>query len=435
MRILLIADELMNNIVNGNNIIQNWLEGMPGIEMAQIATFPGKPYNSLINKYFIITDMMMIKSLAGPRAGHAFEMSFEEMKANPQTQSVKQTSPIYHLMKKISGEPVRLLRELIWSVGRYDEKALKKFVEDFNPDIVLSPRLYCRKASRIESKVAKFTKAPFIAYSGDDELSYRQFTLSPLFWINRFLIRRKFRRHSPLYSRYFTNSDPQSREYAEKYGLKTSTMYKSAEFPDSFPEKEVKSPIRMVYAGNLYCNRWKTLSAIGDALKEINSDGEKMILEIYSPSELTARQRKALSEERSIYFKGKASPADLPEIYRNADIALHVEAFDRKNRLTTRLSFSTKIIDLMASSCAILAIAWEEHAGLQYLKSKDAAICISDIADIKATLSNILQYPALIKQYRLKALATGKGNHDRQTIRRNMLEIFNVVRNENPASS
>ena len=41
-------------------------------------------------------------------------------------------------------------------------------------------------------------------------------------------------------------------------------------FPEVFIEKKVGTPIRMVYAGRLYCNRWKTLAEIGKALRLIN---------------------------------------------------------------------------------------------------------------------------------------------------------------------
>ena len=72
----------------------------------------------------------------------------------------------------------------------------------------------------------------------------------------------------------------------------------------------------------------------------------------------------------------------LIEKYRNSDVAVHVESFDLKNRLTTRLSFSTKIIDCMNSGCAILAIGPNSQAGMAYLKDNNAAICINNIKDI-----------------------------------------------------
>lgn len=429
MRILLIADSPLNNIVDGNNVIQNWFEGMQDIEMAQIALFPGKPYNNLINKYFLVTDSMMVKSIIGKRAGYPFEMSFEEMESLSSHQSVVKTSKVYSTFKKLStkaifGEIIRNTRELIWSIGRYDTDALAKFISDFNPDIVFSPRYFSRKQARVEKIVSTLTKAPIIAFSGDDEISFRQYSFSPLYWINRFFINRKFHKHKKLYSHYITNSELQRSEYVKKYGLNASVLYKCGDFSKKNERKKVNSPIRMIYAGNLYCNRWKTLGYIGKALNEINKDGEKIILEVYSGDRPTSQMRKVLSEENSIYFKGRVTPEELTFIYKKADIALHVESFDKANKLRTRLSFSTKIVDLMTTGCAIMAIAWEEHAALKYLKDNDAAICIASKEFILPTLSNLVNNPDIIAEYGIKAFEIGQRNHEKTKTQNFIRDLF-----------
>ena len=66
--------------------------------------------------------------------------------------------------------------ELVKQAGLVTPEQLdsaKKFVEDFNPDIVFCPRLSSRGLLKVESIVAKFTKAPFVAFTGDNEYSYK----------------------------------------------------------------------------------------------------------------------------------------------------------------------------------------------------------------------------------------------------------------------
>ena len=123
-------------------------------------------------------------------------------------------------------------------------------------------------------------------------------------------------------------------------------------------------------------------------------------------------------------MKGCVIPAELQEVYRHADIALHVESMDKKNRLTTRVSFSTKIIDLMASSCAILAVCWNRHCGYQYLLENDAAFCVDDYKKILPTLQRIVDNPALIAVYAQKAYECGRKNHTREKIQRQLKEKF-----------
>ena len=166
---------------------------------------------------------------------------------------------------------------------------------------------------------------------------------------------------------------------------------------------------------------------IGKALHEINKNGERMVLDIYTQETLTDEQRKALCTENSVYMKGSVNPAQLKEVYRKADIALHVESMDKKNRLATRVSFSTKIIDLMASSCAILAVCWNRHCGYQYLRENDAAFCVDEYNNILPMLQRIADNPSLVQEYARKAYECGIKNHTREKIQKQIRDKFEEV--------
>ena len=152
-----------------------------------------------------------------------------------------------------------------------------------------------------------------------------------------------------------------------------------------------------------------------------------MTLDIYTQEKVTNEQRKALMLSTDVVLHKPVKPEELVGIYKNADIALHVESFDKKYKYATRVSFSTKIIDLMASTCAIIAICWDKHEGFQYLKKNDAAFCISDTEQIKSTLENIVKNPELIKNYSKKAYDCGKANHNNLLIENNIRNVFEKV--------
>lgn len=429
MKILLITNENWNDIISGNNFFKNWFEGREDIEIRIISTDEGKPYNKVVTKYFQITDKMMFKSLLGPKAGNYFELSFSEMEKHPQTQSFATTSKFYSFMKSISGTPIRLLREFIWVTGRYNKPLLKKFIDDFNPDIVFSPHLFSWKIRRLERLIKKYTNAPMVAFAGDAEVSLKVKSYSPLFWINRILLNQAFKKHLKNYNHYITLTDLHAEEYKTKYNISVSSLYKGALFPNQYKLKIPNDPIRLVYAGRLYCNRWKTLGEIGKTIKELNSESTKIILEIYSQDKLSKRQMKILNEKNFIFLKGSISTDDLQEIYQKSDIALHVESLDKKNRLKTRLSFSTKIVDLMASSCAILTIAWKNHAGYKYLYENDAAFCASSYSEILPLLEKIIKFPELIQIYADKALKCGQQNHNLYKIQEQLNQILKNTQN------
>lgn len=433
MRILLITDEEWNDAVYGNNVLTNWFEGFDE-EFAQIYCSPGLPYNSFCDRYFQITDSQMVRSLyTGKMAGGVIQKPSQETDINLSKVNVQRTGG-YKWLKLLSlyvHTLMMMIRDAIWCWGRYDKKALKQFVDDFNPDVVFCPRMYAPKLRRLEKIVSKMTDAPFVSFTADNEASLDCYSWSPLFWLRRLAIHHSFKTHVGLYRHYFMFSEDQAKEYHQQYGLSTSCLYKCGSFAEEFEPKAVNKPIRMIYAGRLYCNRWKTLAAIGDALECLNIDGVKMMLDVYTADVLTRKQEKVLSHFKYLHVHSPITPAQLTEEYKKADIALHVESFDKESRLATRYSFSTKIIDLMASSCAIMAICWERHAGYQYLKEHDAAFCISSYKDILPMVEKICGEPTLISEYAGKAWKCGKDNHTSEIIRRQIKDTFEKVIAEN----
>lgn len=426
MKILLITAEEWNDYVYGNGVLTNWFTGFDA-EFAQIYTSPGLPNNKVCSKYFQIDERQMVKSLySNTKAGREVKMPTNEREQDA-AKSNAQRKGIYGIFKKLSlwmHTPIVMLQDFIWMTGRYDKAALQRFIGGYKPDVAFCPQLGNPKMWRLEKLVKGMTDVPFVAFTGDDEASYQQVSKSPLFWLRRWYCHNGLKNSVKIFSHYFMHSKEQAQDYTNEYGIPTSTLYKCGDFSNEFVKKSVGSPIRLVYAGRLYCNRWKTLAEIGKALHEINKHGERMVLDIYTQEALTNEQRKALSPENSVYMKGSVNPQQLKEVYRNADIALHVESMDKKNRLATRVSFSTKIIDLMASSCAILAVCWNRHCGYQYLRDNDAAFCVDNYSDILPMLQRIVDNPSLVQNYAQKAYECGRKNHTREKIQKQIRDKF-----------
>lgn len=431
LRILVLSTDLWDDVSNGNNIQSNWFTGFDA-EFANIYLVPGKPNNRICSRYFQVTDAMMAKSFFEKKAGYAFNWSpskFDD--SNEAATNVEQENVgLYKKLRAHTGEWLRLTRDILWAYGRYDKKALKAFIDDFQPDIVFCPHLFSIKSRRIERIIRKMTNAPMIAFSGDAEASLNAINYNPLFWCRRLRDHLMYPAFVKKFAYYFTFSPRWCEMLTRKYGVPSEPLYKCID-GTSFEEKPVNDVIRLVYAGSLYCNRWKTLSVIGDAMKEINKDGKRMEMFVYSQSSLNEEQRAALSEDKCIHFMGCVSPAELPKIYKEADIALHVESFDRKFMLETEHSFSTKLTDLMMSTCAILAICWNQNSGFQYIKQNDAAICLSSYEEVLPKLKEIVNDPSVITSYARKAADCGIKNHNRQKIHAQIRSVFEKVIAEN----
>ena len=127
--------------------------------------------------------------------------------------------------------------------------------------------------------------------------------------------------------------------------------------------------------------------------------------------------KKSLSEIKSIRFMGGIPASQVRAVQSEADILLHVESLRLKEKLMTRLSFSTKLVDYFAQRKCILAVGWSEAASIEYLRKNDIAVVVDDVNKINIRLKELLDQPETIQRYGLKSWTFGKENHDIHTIK------------------
>ena len=433
IKVLLITDEVWNDKMYPNNNMTNWFSGFQNIELAHVYCSDGNPDNKCALKYYQITDKMMLRSLlSNEKAGVSFELKENIVESTDSI--VEESTTLFNaLIKKISKTHLnifRLLRDFLWLLGRYDIQGLTKFINEFNPDVIFTQRVGSVKLCRLERIIKNISDRPMIALTGDNEYSLKLINFSPLFWVRRLMVRSALHKTMPIYNMYYTSSEGQAQLYEKKYNIPATLMFKCGVPNESLVHIKVNSPIRILYAGKLYCGRWKTLAVLGEAAKQINNDDTKVVIDIYSRDNITKRQYKKLNDDKNIFFHGAVSPEKLPEIYRESDIVLHVESLDRVNRLITQHSYSTKVIDCLSSGCAVCAIGWEKHSACIELKKTDAAFVATNKEEVLGLLKKITNNPEIILTYAHKAIQEIKQNHSKKKIQQQMYYDFLKVMKE-----
>lgn len=416
MNILIVSYEAWRETNNGGNVLSNIFAAFPDAALAQVYCCGEQPQNGVCRKYFQISDGMLLTKEKG-RILPERDYSVDDGQ-RPEGQ-VKEKIPAF--LK----EGALLARELLWTVANWRSRALRDFVLDFQPDVIFAPCYSYYHVSRLALYIKKIARCPMISYISDDNASLKQFRLSSSFWINRLITRKWIRRHLSRCELVYTMTRMQKREYEAAFGCRMKILCKSAEFEPR--SRETGDPIQLIYGGGLYLNRWKILAKIRDVLEELNQNGVRAQLHIYSGSKLSPRRTKLLSDGENAFLHQAIGYGELMERYRHADIAIHAEAFDLKNRLITRLSFSTKIIDCMSSGCAILAVGPEGQAGLSYLRDNDAAVCVSDTKALYGAISDLVEHREKIAIYARKACELGRRNHDRSKIEEELRRDFEQI--------
>lgn len=416
MRVLLLLSESWNDVEFPNNNMTNWFQNIKDVEIWTISGSAQLPNNDCCKEYFLIGEMNMLKSIYNKkRAGKRFTLEKNAKIFEKQKCEFTKKKKIKRLF---SGELAYLARDIVWRVGKYNLDAMKKFIDECDPDIIFSQRRGSIKMCRLEQIVMGMTSAPMIAYTGDDEYSLYQFSMSPIFWMRRIWTRKWLRNTVKRYSLLYSQSERQMKEYEKDTRVKTKFLVKCGSFDQSKIHTFIGKPIQIVYAGKLYCNRWKTLRMLTKAIEKINEENHKLIfcLNIYTADIISKKMNDALNDGINSIIHGAVSAQEVINIYSKSDIVLHVESFDLHNRLLTQDSFSTKVIDCLASGAAVMAICWEKHAAFQYLKRQNAAITASSIEEIYMNLLNISKNPAIIREYAQRAYDCGIKNHQRSII-------------------
>ena len=426
MKVLIISKEAWRDEQNGGNVLSNLFSQLPKAEFAQIFCNEQEPSNAICRNYYQMSDRMMVNNiLHRTHVGRKLVYAKAPTNTDAKIESFKVTGG------KFGGNLKRVARELVWAIGRWDEQEIITYAREFNPDIIFAPCYGNHYMQRLTVLVHNSLGVPVVSYISDDFYTNKQFRFSPLFWLNHMLIRCRTRKTFRHYSLVYTMTDEQKEQCERDFGANMKILRKNGRFDEQYIKNHVNSPIRFLYAGGIYLNRWKTLGALAEAMRHINANGVKMVLDIYTNNPLDKKMQQAINDRRTARVHKAIPMAELMDVYHQSDVALHAEAFDISNSHVVRMSFSTKIVDCMDSGCAVMVICDEKQAGGAYLRRNKCAICINDVKQIEAVLKDILARPEQLIDMQHKAFEVGRKYHLQENITRDLINDFETLCKEN----
>jgi len=425
LKILVLSNSEWDDGNSFGSSFSNILGNNSQLELANIYCRSGMPNTTVCNQFFQITDKVLIKNLLNPQnpPGLIIEQSSSSTNT-PDVLSNKQLS-WHNFMRKKRWTVFFWLREIVWLLSRWKSKELKKFIADFDPDLILLPIYYSIYLNKVGIFMKQFSKRPMVGYISDDCYTLKQFSLNPLYWIDRFAKRRWVRKAIEECLILYVISDIQKQDYDKIFRKDCKILFKGGMFSGPAPLKTILGkPLQLIYTGNIGTGRYKTLAKIGEVLDKINNNGIKAVLNIYSQTPMSRRMKSELLRKKSIIFHGGIPQNLIKGIQSNGDILVHVESFRIKDRLEVRHSFSTKIVDYFQNARCVFAVGWKQSASIDYLIKNDAALVATDQNEIGQILNRLIDNPAMISEFAEKAWNCGKSNHKINFIQENLIGDF-----------
>lgn len=421
MRILATSVDPWSESV-GSDTLSSLLSQFDNSKVASINIRSRKSDSNVAGKYFHIIEDRVVRSIFKPsiKTGESYLVDSDERLTAEDEKENKRYSRKYLLGRW----PLVIARELLWKLGYWKSKELGSFIQEFSPDVLFFPIEGYIHFNRINRYIIKtYHPKRIIGYMWDDNFTYKQHPFNPLFLIHRFWLKKSVKDLIERCDIVFAINPQMKKELDARYGIQSVLLTKPIREIGPFVKYEPSSPIRLLYTGKLIIGRDKTIADIVEAIQMVNKDKQRVLLEIYSPTQLTEKMRQRIDVPGTCVLNDPIPQSEVFKKQQEADVLLFVESLSGTDT-AARLSFSTKITDYLSSGKCIWAIGSNKLAPIQYLCEEDAAVVSTSKEDIVKELYTLIDNPFLIQQYAQKAYTCGRLNHNQDMIYKRFREAI-----------
>lgn len=405
----------------GANTLPNFFLDWNPENVAVVYTKAELPDSPCSNHYFQISenDVVHVSLHPGRKCGkevHNEEVTdkksldFEQIVA-----SIKEEERRYDFFRQHRWKIFYLARDILWSLGAWKSRELDQFIKNFDADVIFFPIYPYIYMNKIQTYIVQKAGVRGVAYITDDNYSYKPEWYNPLFLIQRFFLRKSINKIMQYSDELLVILPKLIDEYKNIFKVPMRVLTKGICLSNSeYLESEHTLPLKMVYTGNLFIGRDKTMFKVIDSIKKLNRDGIKVQLYIYSHIKPTEKLKRKLNVEGTSYFMGAVPISEIEQIQKKADIVLFVEAIDAINKNKARLSFSTKLTDYFKTGKCIFAVGKKETAPIDYLIKNKCAVVAETQEEISKQLKKIIEDTSVLNKYGRRAFEVGKERHSKE---------------------
>ncbi|MFC3799833.1 hypothetical protein [Cohnella sp. GCM10012308] len=380
-KVLVLSHNAFSKTQNNGKTLESFFQNWDKDKIAQIYLQPETPDFDFCKNYYRMTDYEVLNNiLFKGRIGKKIILSKEDNleTLNPVIQRLytgrnngNERKGINNFIHKafIARKPLFIfMREWFWKLGKWKNKELENYIEDFSPDVLFFQGSSCVFGYEICLWIREKFQIPVILELTDDYTT-GLYKWSVIEKVNKKRYLDIFSYTINLASKVYTISEYMKDEYKSRFGGDYSVLM------NSIPQRNVKDEQEggnLLYTGNVSLKRWELLVDIGRSLEDLNIKySAEYKLFIYTPTPVSPEIRKIFESISAIKYGGSLLKEELERAVSNSNILVHVEAFDEKNKAITRLSISTKIPEYMASRRTIFAVGPDDIASIKYIKENN----------------------------------------------------------------
>ena len=318
------------------------------------------------------------------------------------------------------------LRELAWKIGCWKSKELNDFLDDFHPEVLIFPIESYPYFNRLNQYIISRCKPKkVLGYLWDDNFSYKQHPRCFIYKIERFFLRKQVRKLVAACTNILAISPKMKKECDKEFGVNSIIITKPIFNPGEFQEFKLNSPIRILYTGKLIIGREQTIAKVAAAIRNINKDGTKVILDVYTQTALSKKAQQAIDIPGCCVLHPPISQYEVGCLQKKADVLLFAESLSNHN-LTARLSFSTKLTDYFAAGKCVWAVGNADLGPIDYIKTEKAGFVSTNEQEIADVLNEIISTPDIVCTKARHGYECGVRNHNKDKIINTLHDVIEL---------
>ena len=378
MKVLIISNNAVSSTQNNGKTVKSFFKNLPNESLAQLYFGTNEdPDTSVCSTFYRITEIDIFKSIL--KLKFSTSNTHNKLISSKKKHNLKDNRLLSFVKKH--KKSTALLRELLWSFNTWDTKELNDWILNFKPDVifaVLGGNIY---SHRIVMTISKRYSIPFVSFYTDDYIIND--TSKNYFQKCHYnLLCKTYKKSIFKSSLCYVIGEKMRKDYSAIFKTPFNTLVNAVDVSMfsliDKTEIDITKPIIISFIGGIHLNRWKSICKLGKLFNELNEENNWNIqLNVYTVKEPDEEILQAFNKSY-ISYKGGLEYDEVLVTIKKSHFLLHVESFDKENRLYTKYSISTKIPEYLASNRGIIAYGPEEIASIEIFKDNNFGYCLPD---------------------------------------------------------
>jgi hypothetical protein len=322
-----------------------------------------------------------------------------------------------------------LVRDFIWNSGAWKSSYFNKWLDEFNPQVILLQAGDAPFLFRLACRIAKQHRIPLLIYNSEDycfkKYNYMSRRFGAFYPFFHYKLFRQVKKAIKVTHTCIYNSEALKSEYEKhfKHNAEVIMNSSSLKIDEVTHNSKKKKLIRTVYLGNLGVGRHYSLIEIAKVLHQRN-----LTLDVYGPGSQDVINE--LSITPGVTYHGVVDYQKVQEIITASDLIVHAEPFGKYAVKDLKFAFSTKIADSLASGIPFFLYAPKELACSTYLSPLLPDFVAFNHKDMVKKINHFLDGITTYPWYNT-ILPIVRKNHSYENNQRRFISIINDIIQKN----